>query len=696
MLTKIVINGVDVSSKCVSWQYEVTYGSLLSEITVNFINTVTSLISFQTGYTMQVYRGYASPTEQKVFDGYIEKFEPQNGIITVTGIDKLWDAVRKQINVVYDSSLSVTAGKISAIFQDIVNRYVSSFNASGTNTSVASGKLVDSTASFTTDGINVGDNVWNETLNTWAKVSSVDSNTQISLSNDIFTATGQVYLIKPSSSLYADNVSVQDSGNTMILQKFICANKDPFDRLQTLMNALNWQFYYLSSDNRVYFEPKGFKGNSTVLTVGVNVLKIPHWQYDITEMANNVLVKGASQLVETSVTGQIGVTPGFTNYSIQLSNTPVSIKCFQGSSNPPTNLKVGGIVQSTQTFDYSVDTTRNQVLPAPGTTFATNDYWQVNYSYYTPIPVNVYNQDSMNTYGVFAKTISFNDIVSVADAITRGNQYLSEYSTPFIYTTLQIKDVINTGIWVGQNITVVDNISKPSVNDVLTINTIRLRYPTDYDELDVGDKYWRLSVFSADVLANFQSINNKELSETSIVNDLINVDNTISNPLKITNRYFKIQTQTFTGNNVFVLGNTGFGVLGQNALGGAGWGSIVDYFVSQGGNVYIETFYDSDFKDAVNTTASWSNGLNFNAYQTAQSVSIDYNNGVITTCLLTATVSSGSFNFSLSADGGVNWETVTNGVLHNFTHTGTDLRFKIVEAAGSTGSISKIVLSNYH
>jgi hypothetical protein len=68
------------------------------------------------------------------------------------------------------------------------------------------------------------------------------------------------------------------------------------------------------------------------------------------------------------------------------------------------------------------------------------------------------------------------------------------------------------------------------------------------------------------------------------------------------------------------------------------------------------------------------------AYKEAISSTIDYNNGTITEAKLTATISAtGEYValFWLSANGGTNWEQVTNRVSHTFTNTGTDLRYKI-------------------
>ena len=71
-----------------------------------------------------------------------------------------------------------------------------------------------------------------------------------------------------------------------------------------------------------------------------------------------------------------------------------------------------------------------------------------------------------------------------------------------------------------------------------------------------------------------------------------------------------------------------------------------------------------------------------------------YNNGTITQARILST-NTGTFIYELSADGGLNWEVVTNGVTHIFTNTGIDLRFRITESGASTGTITNILIDSY-
>lgn len=71
----------------------------------------------------------------------------------------------------------------------------------GTNTSVVSSQLVDSTATFLTDDISAGDVVTNLTTGLVSTVTSVLSNTAILLDSNIFLASGNAYSVFSSATI---------------------------------------------------------------------------------------------------------------------------------------------------------------------------------------------------------------------------------------------------------------------------------------------------------------------------------------------------------------------------------------------------------------------------------------------------------------------------------------------------------------
>jgi hypothetical protein len=68
----------------------------------------------------------------------------------------------------------------------------------GTTTSAASMKLIDSGATFVTSGVAAGMAIYNTTDATWTRVSAVDSETQLSVEDNVF-ASGEGYIIAPKA-----------------------------------------------------------------------------------------------------------------------------------------------------------------------------------------------------------------------------------------------------------------------------------------------------------------------------------------------------------------------------------------------------------------------------------------------------------------------------------------------------------------
>ena len=559
MLTTVKIDSITVDDYLISYDIEKTRGYFITEGNFELVRTANSVVDFNTGLTVEVWRGTTTATDKKIFSGYIESFQPDGGIIKVIAKDKLWNLVRGEVTQIYDPTIDAFGGKISAIFTDLVTTY---------------------------------------------------------------------------GGLNADGSTVQDSGTVKILEKFECNHADIYDRCKELSQAIDWQFYYNADDDYVYFEPLGFTSNATPLVVGGNVITIPKWNIDNTEMANDITITGASQLLQTVETGQIGVTAGYTTSSIELTFELNDIIVVADAANPPTTVREGGIAGSTAAgFYYSVDNGNKRILPA--TSFTNNWYFEITYSYKTPVPVHMYSQSSKDEFGTFKKTFTFNDIKTVEDAQTRGRKVLEKYSQPFVYTKLKVSP--NPTYDVGQLVTVVDEISIPNVNQTFVISKIVFKYPASYDEISIGDKEWRLSDWQGDVMVQLKRLQEEQFQNQGIVVELVDVDTSQNNSVEVQPRYFKAETETVSGVNVFILSHTSYGVLGTNELGNAGIADPVKASLFQYQNSYEETFYSTDFEETT-TTADWASAaLEFDNAEIAVSKSIDYNNGTITTAKMTAT-----------------------------------------------------------
>jgi len=136
----------------------------------------------------------------------------------------------------------------------------------------------------------------------------------------------------------------------------------------------------------------------------------------------------------------------------------------------------------------------------------------------------------------------------------------------------------------------------------------------------------------------------------------------------------------------FELADAFYGILGQNALGNINPEMTIEN-VTNYNNIHYELFTTTQLKDTDNTTAVWTGDgvVAFNETEIAQSLETYKDTNNISSAKLVATTeeSGVTFLYHLSADGGENWELVDNNVLHSFTNTGNDLRYKIVGIEGT-------------
>lgn len=530
------------------------------------------------------------------------------------------------------------------------------------------------------------DKLWNMVRGEVTKIYTIDG-AEAGVISDIFTD-----LVTTYAGLNADSGTVQDTGTVIVLNQFVCNHADVFERCKALANIVDYQFYYRADTDKVYFEPEGFTLNPIVLTVGDNIIGIPKWETDNSEMANNLTVAGAFQEVETTASGQIGVTSGFATTGITLAYEPISVKVYGDASSPPTTLLTGGVPDSTESFDYSVDKGNKKILPPSGGSFTSSHYYQVNYSLNAPVSVNLYDQNSIDAYGEFQKTVTFTDIRGIADAESRGLNYLNKYKEPFIYSTLKIKLDSSYGLKAGQRVRIIDNKNVPSRDLLLVITAIRTRYPGDYDEIDVGDRPWRISEYQAKTYEKLKRQEEKEFANTEIVNNLVSIDNNVNSPLILENFYKDVYTQTVSGTGSFILGNNSYDVLGTNLLGDAGTGAETLHWRACGNNYYREDFGTTDFKDTTLMTATWTpgTGLVFGTgddssahYHLNNDLTDDSTNSYDGTAVGSPSYSTGKLNEGLVVDGNDGFYTSTSLTVKNQTQISISVWVKFSSLSGT-------------
>ena len=417
-------------------------------------------------------------------------------------------------------------------------------------------------------------------------------------------------LVNDYTDLTADSSSVQDSGTIRTIKKFRCKSANVFEKLTILANTLGWQMGYSPITDKVFFEPRGFTAQSTSFETGVNILETPKWDTDASQLFNEVEIRGAKQEVETTETGQIGVTSGYTTDSVLLQNKPKSVKVYCDSSNPPTTLRYGGVPSATANYDYSVDVDNKKIIWSDSYTPGGSDYVQVDYSYLQPTPVIVHDEASMIKYSEdpdnpeYKSTVLHKpDIVNVDDAQEYATQFLDDHKEAIERTTLKVTNVKD--IRVGQKVSIIDNINNKTGDYYIT--GVSISAPYRYDSVSVASVVINEDNYNWNIQQRVKRLEENESGDQDALLHVVSSSKTV----KIKKRYSKAE-KTNIG-HAFIVGHPinskiGLGNLGvdgqQITIGTGGKGSSEDIRIIWPNRKYIETFMDDDFKDSA-TTANW-------------------------------------------------------------------------------------------
>jgi len=511
---KVELGGTDSTSYLKKSVKTTTYGDAIAKYEFEFTKNLSTIVTPSNALTVIVYLDSSDPPTTKVFDGFIDLFEPQGAILKITSKDQLATLINKQIQHEYINT-DATAGKLSAIFNDMV-----------TNASYGGGMSTNAGA------------------------------------------------------------TIQDSGTELTLEKFICRNADIFERCKKLAETLNWVFYYRADTGYVYFEPKNYTTNANTLTVGSNVIEIPNWEYDRSEMINDLRVEGAQQLVQASevFTGD-GAEVHFT-----LAHIPESIEVYYAAAKNygttakiQSEYKIGDVPDSTSTHDYEIDKKQKLItftsfVPAAGTN---NILAEV--SYYAPIPIHMTNDASKLIYGTYAKTLILTDVLSLEDAWKRGQNILEKYKVPFKSAKLKVLWSNSLNLVIGQQILVIDNVNTPTVNQYFTIYKIIDYWPEGFTEIEVGDKQYTIDEYQANLLERVKRLEETVVGPTDALSEIIQANITFDFVPDTTN----VLVQNI--NNSWILGLDSNSILGTTMLGDRNTDYRSDVYTWISGSSYMTT-----------------------------------------------------------------------------------------------------------
>lgn len=332
-------------------------------------------------------------------------------------------------------------------------------------------------------------------------------------------------IITTYCGLTADGTTVQDSGTTITLSKFICNHADPLERLKKLQEVLGWVLYYRDDTDKVYFEPKGYTTNTTTLTVGTNIIGIPKWTESKDQMINDLTLEGAvineprSELKSGNgvlLTFQLTTTEIPNHFEVYYGNTT-----NYSSTAPTQSEQKVGVPEGTTigTYDYTFDLKNRSITCTSFTPSNNANNVLIKFWIETPSPIHRTNDTSIATYGRYKKTITLSDVMNVDDAENRCTKILEKFSAPF--DTGKFEVLVSDSTWkVGQFVNVVDNVNSPVIDEDFVIIKIIKRWSGNIDEFTVGDKQWLPEEWQVNILERLKRLEESLVVDATVVNEI--------------------------------------------------------------------------------------------------------------------------------------------------------------------------------
>lgn len=313
------------------------------------------------------------------------------------------------------------------------------------------------------------------------------------------------------AGLNADDDSIQLSEYT--LKEYKCKHIKAFDVCKKLAELLDWQFYYDAETDKVYFEPKGFVYVDNEFKVGEEIIEVPVWKYDDSEVINDLTIIGSP--INVSTTQYFNGNGSNKVFTLQYQPN-VSVEVYVNGV-----LKKGGIKSSSSSYDYTVDIENRSITFVSAPPSGTNNV-QVKYTYSVPVSCRIRNSESIEKYGLRQMTLYYPEILTIEDAEIKCSNLIQKFSNPFKRVSLKILDAPINDVNIGRRIHIIDEVN--GEDDYLMISKITISYPLPYDIVESGDREWRLGDWGSRVEERIKRLEN-EMSLSTEINHQIETMN---------------------------------------------------------------------------------------------------------------------------------------------------------------------------
>jgi hypothetical protein len=119
MYDKILINGIDVTSYRLKWEFESEWKYAIDSLTIEFSPSINNLMILNSGMSIVVSRGFITDSDEIVFSGDLTQVKPQVDRMVCVCKSRLNDAIKYGRTKSWDKDIDPQGGVGSEIFKDI-------------------------------------------------------------------------------------------------------------------------------------------------------------------------------------------------------------------------------------------------------------------------------------------------------------------------------------------------------------------------------------------------------------------------------------------------------------------------------------------------------------------------------------------------------------------------------------------------
>lgn len=355
------------------------------------------------------------------------------------------------------------------------------------------------------------------------------------------------------AGLSADNTSVDDPG--LILSEFPCRDTDVSERIKFLGGLANFVSYYDPVTDMSNWRVLRYTTNANIIYIGgasSNVVNFEKW-VRTTEgwLINKLNLRGSFEYptITELFDGDAATTEFSTTY------IPETVDVYISGTQ-----KTGGKEGFSTGYDYYIRKEDKKIVfttpPASGT-----GNISITYSYKSSTPIQISDEASIAEFTVHETTITFSDVMNVADAEQIGDAYVQSHKDPIHSIVIYIApSVFSTNGYALNDEVTVDDAFHDEMDGAYVITNVTEYWPSRPVKVTLSDKPLRTASVEENTVVRLKRLEELSVQSTDIITLLTQREH------EMTLERHQLTLEYEYVNDSFILGHPVNGLLGMGVI----------------------------------------------------------------------------------------------------------------------------------